>query len=131
MFGGHVGDGQVCTTRLSLLISCDQSLHRDEQVLGRGGRMLGGGEVSKAAARKLCWKGEEGSSSWSEQPLATGTWLLGCVASKMDGHGLQGRTTSSQAFDAESRTNVSWPPGHSCLSLGPASFGPGQGGPAR
>lgn len=92
---------------------------------------MGGGEVSKAAARKLCWKGEEGSSSRSEQPLAMGTWLLGCVASKMDGHGLQGRTTSSQAFDAESRTNVSRPPGHSCLSLGPASFSPGQGGPAR
>ena len=117
--------------RLSLFISRDQSPHRDEQVLGRGGRTLSGGEVSKAAARKLCWKGEEGSSSRSEQPLAMGTWLLGCVVSKMDGHGLQGRTTSSQAFDAESRTNVSRPPGHSCLSLRPASFSPGQGGPAR
>lgn len=73
----------------------------------------------------------EGSSSRSEKAPATGIWLPGGVAFKMDGHGLQGWTGLSQAFDAESRTNVSRPPGPSCLSLGPASYSPGQGGPSR
>lgn len=94
---------------------------------------MAGGDVSKTTAAKLCGEGIGGgvSSLWREQALATGTWIPGSVASKMDDRGLQGWTTSSQAFDAESRTNVSRPPSHSCLSLGPASYSPGQGGPSR
>lgn len=62
-----------------------------------GGGEVGGGEASKAAARKLCWERGVGggTSAWSEQTLAMGTRLLGSVASKMDGHGLRGWTTSS------------------------------------
>jgi hypothetical protein len=44
--------------------------------------------------------GRAGGSSLTEQPLATGTWLLGIVASKMDGHGLEGWTATSRAFEA-------------------------------
>lgn len=78
------------------------------------------GEVSKAGARKLYSEGGEELLTEFVNPghRDSAPWRR---SSKMDGHGLQGWTGPSQAFDAEKQNKWSWPPDCSCLPLGPAS----------